>query len=226
MKKTLSLFLSAFLTFACTGILAPVPTSTPVPTATNTTTPPPSPTPVTPTLTFTLTPTLIGIKTTAPAVDVTPTAIVSITPLAQITPNTVTPTFQLDGFISIIASLNEIYKAGICEPQTVRITAQVTDVNGAAFVLLFARFKSPTAERYGKWTKIDMQTIGAGTFFHDLTTAQIHEDAFFQTAWIEYQVVATSQSGREIARTGIFKERIKMLECVPTPTPTSANVKP
>lgn len=226
MKKILSLFLSAVLTFACGGILAPAPTATPVPTATNTVTPLPSPTPVTPTLTFTLTPTLIGIKT--PTLDpvASPTPIVSVTPLALITPNTVTPTFQLDGFISIISSLNEIYKAGVCEPQVVRITAQVSDINGSAFVLLFARFKSPTAERYGKWTKIDMQSLGAGTFFHDLTTDQIREDAFFQTAWIEYQVVATSQSGSEIARTGIFKERIKMLECVPTPTPTSANVKP
>ncbi|NWF64174.1 MAG: hypothetical protein HXY38_07705 [Chloroflexi bacterium] len=226
MKKIIILLLSAGLTIACGGILAPVPTPKPEPTITNTATLLPSSTPVTPTLTFTLTPTLVGIKTPTPALDASPTVVVSVTPLALLTPSTPTPTFQLDGFLSVITSLNEFYKAGVCEPSVVRITAQVVDYNGAAYVLLFVRFKSMTAERYGKWTKIDMETIGAGTYFHDLSTAEMREDAYFQTAWIEYQIVATRKTGVEIARTGIYKEKLKMLECVPTATPTSANVKP
>ena len=132
----------------------------------------------------------------------------------------------MEGFLFINISLTEIYKAGECEPQMVRITAQVQDIGNTAFVSLFVRFKSLTAERASKWTRIYMETIGAGTYLHDLTTAEMKEDAYFQTSWIEYQIVASTQAGKEIGRTDIFKEKIKMLACVPTITPTSASVKP
>lgn len=226
MKKIFPLFLSAVLTIACGGILAPVPTLTPAPTSTDTSTPLPSPTPVTPTLTFTPTPTLIGIKTPTTVLEPSATVVVSVTPLALLTPNTLTPTLQLDGFVFVNTSLNEFYKSGVCEPSTVRITAQAQDLERTAFVLLFVRFKSMTAERTGKWTIIYMETIGAGTYLHDLSTSEIREDAYFKTSWVEYQIVATTQSGKEIGRTDIFKEKLKMLECIPTATPTSANVIP
>jgi hypothetical protein len=71
-----------------------------------------------------------------------------------------------------------------------------------------------------------MSSFGAGTYILDLSSDQMLEDAYFQTAWIEYQIVSTTKSGTEIGRTDIFKERLKMLECVPVPTPTSANVVP
>lgn len=230
MKKYTILLLTAFLFTGCTlGPFALVPTSTPEPTLTNTSTPLPSLTPVLPTQTYTSTPTLIGLKTATPTpafVDSTETPVLTITPLAQITPNTPTAAISLDGFVSVTTSLTEFYKAGECEPSTVRITAQAADITNTAFVLLFVRFKSMAAERTGKWTIIYMDTIGAGTYLHDLSTSEIREDAYFTTSWVEYQIVATTQSGKEIGRTDIFKERLTMLACVPTATPTSANVRP
>ena len=230
MKKIIILpLLSLGMILACSvGSLSPVAEEpTAAFTATDTFTPPPTPTPVPPTSTFTPTPTLIGYKSPTPTFESSPTSpAASITPLAQITPNTLTPTVQMEGFLFVNVSLSEIYKAGECEPQTVRITAQVANINDTAFVSLFVRFKSLTAERASKWTRIYMDTIGAGTYLHDLTSAEMKEDAYFQTSWIEYQIVASTQAGKEIGRTDIFKEKIKMLACVPTITPTSASVKP
>ena len=229
MKNKIPLLIAALISFACSvGQFMPLAaTPTPVPTETITHTPLPTSTPITPTLTFTSTPTLIGFKTPTLTLQATeiPT-LSSVTPLALITPNTLTPTVQLDGLIFVNASETEIYKGAECEPFMVKITAQVIDRDKVSHVLLFARFKSLTSDRASKWTNIEMGTIGAGTYIHDLTSDQMLEDAFFQTAWIEYQIVLTNTVGREIGRSAIFKEKIKMLECIPTPTPIPATVKP
>jgi hypothetical protein len=222
MKKISLLFLCAFLLSACTMeqlFLLPVPTTTPILTATNTYTPLPTATPVTPTLTFTPTPTLSGVKLPTATFEDTATPEILVTPFALITPNTTSfPTVQMNGFVSILVSPDTFYKGTKCSPSSVRFTVQVTDPINTKYVLLFARFKSLRAERASKWTSIPMQTIGAGTFVHDLSSEQMLEDAFFQSAWLEYQLVGTTESGKEAARTDIFKERVTMLECVPPPT--------
>ncbi|MCL4268909.1 MAG: hypothetical protein KJZ72_05165 [Anaerolineales bacterium] len=227
MKKLQAFLILALFSLSCSmGQIIPMgPTATPVPTETLTFTPLPTATPVTPTLTFTPTPTLIGFKTITPTPTITDTPLASETP-TQVVLDTLTPTVQMDGFLFVNVSVNEFYKGAICEPSTVRISAQLVSQTDIKYVLLFARFKSLTSERASKWTNIPMQTIGAGTYYHDLSSDQMLEDAFFQTSWVEFQVVSTTESGREIGRTAIFKERIKMLACVPTATPTSATVKP
>ena len=225
MKKITALLIFILFSLSCSvGQFLPAgATATPSSTSTITHTPLPTATPVTPTLTFTSTPTLIGLKTATFTPSITATSLATDTPTPQ---DTITPTIQMDGFLFINISQTEIYKSSVCEPLTVRISAQVLDRDTIRYVLLFARFKSLTSERASKWTNISMQTIGAGTYFHDLSSDQMLEDAFFQTAWIEFQIVATNQSGKEIGRTDIFKERVKMLECIPTVTPTSATVRP
>lgn len=227
MKKTTFILLLAIFSMSCAlGPLAPVPTQTPAPTQTETASPQPSPTPVPPTLTFTLTPTLIGVKTTTATPRDTPTLLPTDTPLPLTSTKTPPPPVKMEGFALVTISLTEIYKAKGCEPSVVRITAQVSNFVGVEHVLLFARFKSRKAERTGKWTSIPMTSFGAGTFIHDLSSNELKDDAYFESAWIEYQIVSTDKNGNEVGRTDIFKERLAMLECVPTPSPTSANVAP
>ncbi|GMV32299.1 MAG: hypothetical protein DYG85_08455 [Chloroflexi bacterium CFX1] len=223
MKRTfLQFFLGIFLSSCSLGFIAPEPTQPPSATPTNTATPPPTPTPVLPTLTFTFTPTLIGFKTATftPEFSATPeatqTAFVTVTLTASDTPQ---PPVKMEGFYYVTISLTEIYKAKGCEPSVVRITAQAANPADVAHVLLFARFKSLKAPRLGKWTKLDMISVGAGTHIYDLSSDHIREDAYFDAAWIEYQIVSTTQTGREIGRTDIFKERLKMLACDPNATP-------
>jgi hypothetical protein len=225
MKKIYFLFLSIFVTFACIFTPSNV-TPTPALTNTNTNTPQPTFTPVTPTLTFTLTPTLIGVRTPTSTPDVTQTATLSsVTPLALIPINTSTEIFNMQGFVFVNVSATEFYKNRECEPAFVKITAQA-GLPDTAYVLLFTRFKSLTAERASRWTKFDMQGIGAGTFVYDVYSDEMLEDAYFQNAWLEYQIVATNVSGKEIGRTDIFKEKVKMSTCVPTPASTLPTVKP
>lgn len=229
MKTFIPLLLFSLFLSSCTwGPFAPAATQTPAPTQTDTATPAPTATPVLPTQTFTLTPTLVGIKTFTPTPENTATPEVTNTPFV-IPTLADTPTLsipKMEGFASVSISSNEIYKALGCEPSRVHITAQVDNSSQVEYVLLFARFKSLKAERVAKWSTFQMDPIGAGTYVFDLSSDQMREDAYFTTSWIEYQIVSTTRSGREVGRTDIFKERLKMLECKIEPTATSANVKP
>ncbi len=227
--RLLIILLCAVLSFACSvgGFSLGPATATLAPTSTNTYTPIPTATPVTPTLTFTSTPTLVGVKSPTPTLEDTATPIFSATPpVVFITPNTATPTMQMEGFISIIASGSELYKGRECSPSSVKFTAQVLDQNRTKYVLLFVRFRGINSGNASEWTSISIETIGAGTYVHDLYADEIKNEPFYTTAWIEYQFVATTSSAIEIGRTAIYKERLKMLPCTVTPTPTSGTITP
>jgi len=101
----------------------------------------------------------------------------------------------------------------------VKFTAQAIDTVNTAYVVLFVRFKSKQSDVSSGWTSIKMDTIGAGTFVHDLTAEEMKGGVSFQDPWVQYQFVATKANTREIGRTDIFSERLSLLECKPTPTP-------
>jgi hypothetical protein len=230
MKKIYIVLFCAVLSSACSvsglslGLGA---TPTPSLTSTNTYTPIPTATPVTPTLTFTLTPTLVGLKSPTPTPEDTATPVVSDTPpVVFITPNTATPTTQMEGFISVIASGSELYKGRVCNPSSVKFTVQVLDQNRTKYVLLFVRFRGINSGNASEWTSISIQTIGAGTYVHELYADEIKNEPFYMTAWIDYQFVATTSDATEIGRTAIYKERLKMLPCTATPTPTAGTITP
>lgn len=228
MRKKIALSLLIIFSLACSveTFIPATATPTPAPTQTDTATPLPTPTPVTPTLTFTLTPTLIS-NTATPTIETTPTVFFSPTVTESfLTPYTLMPPVNMKGFVYVNISLSEIFKARGCDPSVVRITAQVVNPVEVSFVLLFTRFKSLKAERTGKWTTVQMIPLGAGTYMFDLSSLLMKDDAYFENAWIEYQAVSTNQAGTELGRTDIFKERLKMVQCIFTATPTSATVKP
>jgi hypothetical protein len=127
----------------------------------------------------------------------------------------------MKGFISIIVSAKEFYKSAGCEPVSVKVSAQVGDPANTAFVVLFVRFKSKQTGATSEWTSITMQTLGAGTFTHDLISEEMKGVGSFKNAWVQYQFVATNSKAREVGRTAIFSEALTLLECEPpTPTPS------
>jgi hypothetical protein len=220
MKKMLPAFLCAVLSISCSlGQFLPVmddsPASAPPPT--DTFTPVPTRTPIPPTFTFTPTPTLIDLRAEATA---TLMPLETATPLAQIIGSTLTPAIQMKGFLSVNVTPREFYKGRNCEPFSVKFIAQVVDPVASAHVLLFVRFRSVQSGNASRWTSIPMGTIGAGTFIHDLTSDQMIGEELYRNSWVEYQIVITNTSGREIGRTDIFRENLLVMDCVTaTPAP-------
>ena len=235
MKKISIFLICAILLSSCSLtieqlFLLPVPTATPQPTATNVPTDMPTMTPVTPTLTFTSTPTLIGIKTATPILQFTDTPLPTNT-LPPVTPSTLTPTLEMKGFVTVILSNPEFYKAGECQPTSVKITAQASDFFSTFYVVLFVRFKVKQSDIKSEWTRIAIPSRDySGTFTHDLVPEELKSVDLYHNAWVQYQFVAFNSKDIEIGRTGIFAERLTLLDCVPTPTvtvtPTPTVLKP
>ncbi|MBI5945584.1 MAG: hypothetical protein HY864_14580 [Chloroflexi bacterium] len=224
--KKIGLFLTyAILLSSCTLtleqlFLLPEPTQTPMPASTITSTAALTFTPITPTLTFTATPTLAGIKTNTPAPESTAT-LSSVTPLILITPNTPTPAMEMKGFLAVNISHKEFYNKSECQPSSVRITVQASDPLGTPMVALFVRFKTKTSGATSDWTRIMIPAKDySGTFTHDLLPDEIKSVDFYHNSWVQFQFVAYTRDNKEIGRTGIFSERLTLLDCVPIPTPT------
>jgi hypothetical protein len=228
MKKVSVLLIFAVLVSACSMTVgqffgAP-PTPTPAPTITNTPTDKPTFTPTVPTPTYTLTPTMVGLKTKTPTLDFTPTQLLltplDMTVLPSTTPISLVTQVPMEGFISIALSDEVFYKGKDCQPVSVKFTAQVADPINTRFVVLFVRFKSRQSGATSEWTSITMQGSGVGTYSHDLVPTEMKALDFFENAWVQYQLVATDSNSKEVGRTDTFSERLTLLECVTTATPT------
>jgi len=128
---------------------------------------------------------------------------------------------EMKGFLAINVSNMEFYKGSDCQPSSVRITAQASDPLGTPMVVLFVRFKTKISGATSDWTRIMIPAKDySGTFTHDLLADEIKSVDFYHNAWVQYQFVAFTRDNKEIGRTGIFSERLTLLDCVPTPTPT------
>jgi len=230
MKKNSILLIFAVLLSACSmtvdQFLGRPATSTPAPTITNTPTDAPTFTPIVPTSTFTPTPTLVGQKTKTPTSDFTPTQLILtqlvVTPLPSSTPVTLVPQVSMEGFVSVSISEDAFYKGKDCLPVSTKFTAQVADVAGTSFVVLFVRFKSKQTGTTSEWTSITMQNVGVGTFSHELIPMEMKAVNSFENAWVQYQLVATDTNSNPIGRTDVFSERLTLFECVPTATPAAS----
>lgn len=174
-----------------------------------------TPIPTRPTSTFTSTPTLIGFKT--PTLEATPGTEITI-PVSTNTATVVIPSQVIDGFTFVRLSSTEFYIGG-CEPSQVIFTVQVARPNEAALVELFVRLKSTTTGATSEWTNLGMVNLGAGTFSHTLVADQIKALRSYKDPWVQYQLVATAGPGKEIGRTQIFDEALRLKSC-PTPTST------
>jgi hypothetical protein len=75
-----------------------------------------------------------------------------------------------------------------------------------------------------KWTSIamDKQTLGAGTFTHELIPLEMKAVDSFENAWVQYQLVATDFVSKQVAKTDVFTEKLALMNCVPTSVPITA----
>lgn len=231
MKKFPILLIFVFLLSACSmtvnEFLGIQSTATAVPTFfTNTPTDAPTFTPTVPSPTFTVTPTLMGQKEKTATPEFTPTQLIltplGVTLLPSTTPLVFVPQVAMPGFVSVSISNDAFYKGKQCPPTSVKFTVQVAKPAGTSFVLLFVRFKSKLTGATSEWAdSIAMQSIGGGTYTHDLTTLEMKAVDSFENAWVQYQIVATNSDSEQVGKTDIFSERLTLLECV-TPTPPAS----
>ena len=194
---------------------APTPTSPPAPTAT----PFALPASNTPDLfvinTATASPTGVinaPVTTDTSVPFFTPTIRSTIT-LQPIQPNLFTPSPNL--FLSVQKSTTQLVWGSTCEgARSIRFTAQVMPVRRLRFVTLWYRLQDKYSGRNTPWGGgAILSDNDQGTYFYDLDLSQITGYRFYQDAWFQYQLVASTVTRRILGRSVVSQNEIPLTHC-------------
>jgi hypothetical protein len=193
----------------------PPPTASPTDTLALTDTPAPSITPTQSALTFTAAPTLSSTDTALTGTiasltnTVTATAQATATSTSQIPPTPQGPVFQ-----SVTLSGSQLKWGNTCDTNVVSVTVQVTNGYGVTDVLLFVRLQAQSGLVTTLWDKaFEMHTAGLGTFTYDLSAPGIKYYQDFNTAWVQYQLVAYNVAQSEVGRTQVYANNLTLMRC-------------
>jgi hypothetical protein len=227
MKKLVFILAIIFVLSGCAGSPIPIPfLQTPVPTGS------PQPT-VTPfSLEPTNTPDLFVLNTLPPTSTAggvnseTPVAIATNTPLPTFTP-TVRSTITLEPigaelftpspnlFLSVVRSTDQIVWGSTCEgARSIRFTAQVMPARRLRFVTLWYRLQDKYSGRHTDWGGgAIMSDNDQGTYFYNLELSQIDRYRFFEDAWFQYQLVASTVTQKVLGRSVVSRGDVSLTHC-------------
>jgi hypothetical protein len=193
---------------------SPTPTGSPVPTATPFALPASN------------TPDLFVINTSSPTstgennialgtetpVPFTPTFRATIT-LEPISPNLFTPSPNI--FLSVQKSTTQLVWGSTCEgARSIRFTAQVMPVRRLRFVTLWYRLQDKYSGRNTEWGGgAILSDNDQGTYFYDLQLNQITGYRFYEDAWFQYQLVASTTTRRVLGRSVVSQNEISLTHC-------------
>jgi hypothetical protein len=223
MKKTFLILLLILILASCSG-LPPIN----IPFLQSSTAPPPPQPTATP---FSLQPTntldLFVINTSEPT-----TTAASGTPLATNTPLptfTVTfrPTITLEPldptlftpspnlFINVQRDTSQlVWGANCAGARTIRFVTQVQPARRLRYVTLWYRLQDKYSGRNTDWGGgAIMSDNDQGTYFYTLDLSQIHRYRYFEDAWLQYQLVASTATQRVLGRSVVSRNEVSLTNC-------------
>ena len=224
MKKFFLFFMLIPLLASCSGLPVSNPflgTATPVPPTKPTATP------------FSLQPTnttdLFVINTAEPTstaptstgeitatVTPLPTSTVTIRPtitLEPIDPSLFTPSPNL--FLSVTRSTSLVVWGSTCDGErTIRFTTQVMPARRLKFVTLWYRLQDKYSGRHTNWGGgAILSDNDQGTYFYTLELEQIRRYRFFEDAWLQYQLVASTVTRKVLGRSVVSLTDVSLTHC-------------
>jgi len=227
MKKFISILAIILLLSGCTGapisipfLQTPVTPSSPQPTATPfsldpTYTPdffvlntaPPTITPSTE-----MPVTVVSTVTDTPLPIYTPTTRATIT-LEPINENLFTPSPSL--FVGIQRSTDLIVWGSTCEgARSITFTANVKPARGLRFVTLWYRLQDKYSSRNTGWSGgAIMKDNDQGTYFYTLDLSQIQSYRYYEEAWFQYQLVASTITQKVLGRSVVSQSDVSLTHC-------------
>jgi hypothetical protein len=154
----------------------------------------------------------IPMVTNTPLPTSTPTIRVTIT-LEPINPNLFTPSPNL--FMSIQRSTDVIAWGSTCEgARSIRFTAQVMPARRLRYVTLWYRLQDKYSGRHTDWGGgAIMSDNDQGTYFYNLELSQIDRYRFFEDAWFQYQLVASTATQRVLGRSVVSRADVSLRHC-------------
>lgn len=218
MKKLAFILVLIFLLSGCTGLPAIPFLQTPAPQANA-----PQPT-VTPyALEPTNTPDLFMLNTMAPTSSTDsgtqtalPTWTATMRPtitLEPIDPMLFTPSPNI--FLSVVRSTDLIVWGSTCEgSRSIRFTASVQLVRRLRYVTLWYRLQDKYSGRHTEWGGgAIFNDNDQGMYFYTLDLSQIQRYRYYEDAWFQYQLVASTASQKVLGRSVVSRSDVSLTHC-------------
>lgn len=151
-------------------------------------------------------------NTPLPTFTLLPTARATIT-LEPLNPKLFTPSPNL--FMSVQRSTDVIVWGYNCEGvRSIRFTAQVQPARRLRYVTLWYRLQDKYSSRHTEWGGgAIMSDNDQGTYFYDLDLSQIQRYRFYQDAWLQYQLVASTATQRVLGRSVVSRSDVSLRNC-------------
>lgn len=147
-----------------------------------------------------------------------PTAIFTATNRATITleaidPNLFTPSPNL--FLSVLKSTTQIVWGSTCDgARSIKFTTQVMPARRLKYVTLWYRLQDKYSGRHTEWGGgAILSDNDQGTYFYDLDLSQIDDYRFFEDAWFQYQLVASTITRKVLGRSVVSRSEISLTHC-------------
>lgn len=148
----------------------------------------------------------------------TPTAIFTATNRATITlepidPNLFTPSPNL--FLSVLKSTTQIVWGSTCDgARAIKFTTQVMPARRLKYVTLWYRLQDKYSGRHTEWGGgAILSDNDRGTYFYNLDLSQIDDYRFFEDAWFQYQLVASTLTRKVLGRSVVSRSEISLTHC-------------
>jgi hypothetical protein len=133
--------------------------------------------------------------------------------LEPIDPRLFTPSPNL--FLSVNKSTTLIVWGSTCQgDRSIRFTAQVMPARRLRYVTLWYRLQDKYSSRHTDWGGgAILSDNDQGTYFYDLQLNQIHRYRFFEDAWLQYQLVASTATRKVLGRSVVSRTDVSLTHC-------------
>jgi len=157
-------------------------------------------------------PTGTPVITDTPAPTFTPTIRPTIT-LEPLDPSLFTPSPNL--FLSIQRSTSQIVWGSTCDgTRSIRFTAQVLPARRLRFATLWYRLQDKYSGRNTDWGGgAILSDNDQGVYFYTLELNQIDDYRFYEDAWFQYQLVASTITRKVLGRSVVSRNEVSLTHC-------------
>lgn len=150
--------------------------------------------------------------TNTPTLEFTPTTRPTIT-LEPLDPIFFTPSPNV--FLSVQRSTNQLVWGSTCEgARFIKFVASVQYVRRLRYVTLWYRLQDKYSSRHTDWGGgAIFSDNDQGLYFYSLDLSQIQRYRYYEDAWLQYQLVASTATQKVLGRSVVSLNEVSLTHC-------------
>lgn len=133
--------------------------------------------------------------------------------LEAVDPTLFTPSPNL--FLSVQRDTSQIVWGSTCAgARSIKFTSQVLPARRLRYVTLWYRLQDKYSGRHTDWGGgAILSDNDQGTYFYILELNQIHRYRYFEDAWFQYQLVASTATQKVLGRSVVSRNEVSLTHC-------------